>query len=246
MREKDKPMPDSDHVATPPDRPAAHTKIAWVYEALVRMYGIPPWEPDHDPVGGLIATVLSQHTSDMNSERAYAELVHRFPAWQLVRNAPVAAVADAIRSGGLARQKAARIQQILRELSAGQSGSLPSLDVLDDMSLEEALEYLQHFSGVGPKTAACVLLFSSGRPAFPVDTHVLRVTKRLGLIGSQVSAEAAHDILTRLIPAEWRHTMHVDLIRHGRQTCYAQRPACSRCALRPECLYFWDVEASKR
>src|SRR5260370_39373981 len=159
-REKDTSMPDSDHETPPPDRPAAPAKIAWVYQALVRMYGIPPWEPDHDPVGGLIATVLSQHTSDVNSERAYAELVRRFPSWQLVRDAPVDAVADAIRSGGLARLKAARIQRILRELAVGQSGNLPSLDVLDDMPLEKALEYFQHFSPFGPHTAPSSLLFS--------------------------------------------------------------------------------------
>ncbi len=238
-------MPDPDRSATPPDSPAAHAKIAWVYEALVSMYGIPPWEPDHDPIGGLIATVLSQHTSDVNSERAYAELVRRFPSWQLVRDAPAEAVADAIRSGGLARQKSARIQGILRALAESQADGSLSLEWLDEMPLEDALAYLQRFSGVGPKTAACVLLFSLGRPAFPVDTHVLRVTKRLGLIDSRVSAEAAQDMLTRLIPEEWRHTMHVDLICHGRQTCYAQRPACARCALRTECLYFWDVVASK-
>jgi endonuclease III len=238
-------MSDPHRSTTPPESPAAHAKLAWAYEALVSLYGIPLWEPDYDPIGGLIATVLSQHTSDVNSERAYAELVRRFPSWQLVRDAPVEAVADAIRSGGLARQKAARIQGILRALAEGQPDDSPSLDLLDEMPLEDALAYLQRFSGVGPKTAACVLLFSLGRPAFPVDTHVLRVTKRLGLIGSRVSAEMAQDILTRLIPEEWRHTMHVDLIRHGRQTCYAQRPACARCSLRPECLYFWDVAASK-
>ena len=148
-------MPDPDRTAIPPESPAAHAKIARVYEALVRMYGIPLWEPDHDPIGGLIATVLSQHTSDVNSERAYAELMRRFPAWQLVLDAPVEAVADAIRSGGLAHQKSAHIQRILRELAERQSGSPPSLDFLDDMPLEEALAYLQRLSGVGPKTAAC-------------------------------------------------------------------------------------------
>lgn len=220
-------------------------KVAHVYELLVQMYGIPPWEPDGDPLGGLVATILSQHTSDTNSARAYARLVERLPTWEQVRDAPTNEVADAIRPGGLADQKAARIQRILREITDQLGGGL-SLDALRELPLEEALAYLQRFSGVGPKTAACVLLFSLGRPAFPVDTHVWRVTKRLGLIGSRMSAEAAHETLTRLIPPEQRHTMHVDLVRHGRALCHARRPECPRCLLRPECLYFWDVVASER
>ncbi len=226
-----------------PDTDSLEAKVARVYALLVQMYGVPPWEPDGDPLGGLVATILSQHTSDTNSARAYTRLVERLSTWEQVRDAPTDTVADAIRPGGLAEQKAERIQRILREITSQLDGAL-NLDALREMPLEEATAYLQSFSGVGPKTAACVLLFSLGRPAFPVDTHVWRVTKRLGLIGSRVSAEAAHDILIRLIPADWRHTMHVDLIRHGRQLCHAQRPQCSSCLLRPECLYFWDVVAS--
>jgi endonuclease-3 len=220
-------------------------KVARVYTLLVEMYGVPPWEPDRDPLGGLVATILSQHTSDTNSARAYARLVERLPTWEQVRDAPTDVVADAIRPGGLAKLKAERIQRILREISSQLGGAL-NLDALHDMPLEDAMTYLQSFSGIGPKTAACVLLFSLGRPAFPVDTHVWRVSKRLGIIDSRMSAEAAHDTLIRLIPAEWRHTMHVDLIRQGRQLCHAQRPQCSSCLLRPECLYFWDVVASER
>lgn len=221
-------------------------KVAWVYATLVEMYGIPAWEPDGDALGGLVATVLSQHTSDVNSERAYAELVRRYPTWEAVRDAPVEDIADAIRSGGLAWQKAQRIQHILRELTVQRPGTPLALDFLREMPHEQALAYLKGFSGVGPKTAACVLLFSLGQPVFPVDTHVLRVTKRLGLIGNKVSADAAHEILGRMIPNEWRHTMHVDLIRHGRDLCHAHRPQCSMCALRSGCLYFWDVVASER
>ncbi len=222
-----------------------HEKVGRVYEKLVQMYGVPKWEPDGDPLGGLVATILSQHTSDTNSARAYAQLVERLPTWEQVRDAPEDVVAEAIRPGGLAGQKAGRIQRILRELTEQLGGRL-SLDALREMPLEEAMAYLRSFSGVGPKTAACVLLFSLGRPAFPVDTHVWRVTRRLGLIGSTVSADAAHDTLIRLIPAEWRHTMHVDLIRHGRHLCHARRPICSRCSLRPECPYYWDVVASEQ
>jgi endonuclease III len=114
------------------------------------------------------------------------------------------------------------------------------------MPLDEALTYLQTLPGVGPKTAACVLLFAIGQPAFPVDTHVWRVSRRLGLIGPRVTAEAAHEVLDRLIPLEWRHTMHVDLIRQGRQICHAQRPECPRCPLRSECQYYWAIVAAER
>jgi endonuclease III len=221
-------------------------KVARVYELLVGAYGIPAWEPDGDALGGLIATVLSQHTSDVNSARAYARLVATFPTWEAVRDAPVDAVAEAVRQGGLAQVKAERIQQILRELTR-QLGDAPlSLDAVARMPLEQAQAYLQSLPGVGPKTAACVLLFSLGQPAFPVDTHVWRVSRRLGLIGAKMSADAAHTALLELIPAEWRHTMHVDLIRHGRTICTAQRPKCSHCPLRAECRYYWEVVATGR
>ncbi|MGH2486113.1 MAG: endonuclease III domain-containing protein [Ktedonobacterales bacterium] len=229
---------------------ALRDKVGRVYALLVEMYGVPPWEPDGDALGGLIATVLSQHTSDTNSTRAYADLVARYPRWEAVRDAPVERVAEAIRMGGLAWTKAQRIQAILRELTermkrAGMASPL-ALGMLDAMDPEQAQTYLRTFPGVGPKTAACVLLFSLGKAAFPVDTHVWRVTKRLGLIGPRVSAEAAHTILLRLIPADWRHTMHVNLIQHGRERCHARQPECQRCDLRPECLYFWELAAGDR
>lgn len=219
-------------------------KVARIYQLLVDAYGIPPWEPDGDALGGLIATVLSQHTSDINSDRAYAQLISRFPSWEQVRDAPMEDVAEAIRLGGLAKIKAERIQRILRELTERLGDAPLSLDDVRTMPLVDATAYLRTFSGVGPKTAACVLLFSLGKPAFPVDTHVWRVSKRLGLIGPRVSADAAHEVLEALSPPEWRHTMHVDLIRHGRQICHAQRPECGRCALRSECQYYWQAVAN--
>jgi len=237
--------PDPEH-RQDRDGSALSRRAERIYELLVEAYGIPPWEPDGDALGGLIATVLSQHTSDVNSERAYAQLVRTFPTWEAVRDAPVAMVAGAIRQGGLAQVKAERIQLILRELSAQLDGAPLSLDAIARLSLEEALAYLQTLPGVGPKTAACVLLFSLGQPAFPVDTHVWRVTRRLGLIGSKESAEAAHTSLLRLIPPSQRHTMHINLIRHGRTICSARRPKCSTCPLRSECRYYWDSVASER
>jgi endonuclease-3 len=216
-------------------------RVARVYARLVAAYGVPLWEPDGDALGGLIATVLSQHTSDVNSERAYAQLIETFPTWEAVRDAPVAAVAEAIRPGGLAGIKAERIQRILRLLTERQAGAPLSLAQLRDLPVAEAEAYLRSLPGVGPKTVACVLLFSLGQPAFPVDTHVWRVTRRLGWIGARESAEAAHATLERLIPPEWRHTMHVDLIRHGREVCYARVPVCGRCPLSSECQYFWEL-----
>lgn len=232
--------------ATPADASALEANVARIYRLLVQTYGVPPWEPDGDALGGLVATVLSQHTSDTNSARAYARLVERFPRWEDVRDAPVTLIEEAIRPGGLARIKAERIQRILRELTERLGDAPLTLDALRGESLASATQYLRGFSGVGPKTAACVLLFSLGMPAFPVDTHVWRVTKRLGLIGPRVSADAAHDMLLALFPPGWRHTLHVDLIRHGRQICHAQRPECGRCPLRSECLYYWRSVANER
>lgn len=224
---------------------ALERKIARIYELLTQTYGVPEYKPDGDALGGLIATVLSQHTSDINSARAYTQLVRTFPTWEAVRDAPMEAVADAIRTGGLAQIKAERIQAILRDLTERLNGARLTLEVLDTLPLDEAESYLRSLPGVGPKTSACVLLFSVGQPAFPVDTHVWRVIKRLGLIGPKVSADAAHDSMMRLVPPEWRYTMHMDLIQHGRQKCHAQRPECSRCPLRSECQYYWAVVASE-
>lgn len=220
-------------------------KIARIYEKLVATYGIPPWEPDGDALGELVATILSQHTSDINSERAYRQLRATFATWEQVRDAPVADVVEAIRSGGLAQQKAQRIQQILRLLTERLNGAPLTLDALNTMSLDDALAWLRGLPGVGPKTAACVMLFSLGKPAFPVDTHVWRVSKRIGLLGPRETAEQAHETLQALIPPAWRHTMHINLIQHGRQICYARNPACFRCPISAECQYFWVLTASR-
>jgi endonuclease-3 len=213
-------------------------KLQRIYDLLIQAYGEPEWKPDGDPLGGLVGTILSQHTSDVNSERAYAQLVAAFPSWEAVRDAPVEQVAEVIRVGGLANLKAQRIQEVLRVLTNRLNGAPLSLHFLADLPLAEAREYLRSLPGVGPKTAACVLLFSLGRPAFPVDTHVLRTSKRIGLIGARVSADQAHTIFDNIVPGEWAYPLHVSLIRHGRRVCHAQRPACERCPLRLECAYY--------
>ncbi|HEU5200930.1 MAG TPA: endonuclease III [Ktedonobacterales bacterium] len=221
-------------------------KLQRIYDLLIQAYGEPEWQPDGDPLGGLIGTILSQHTSDVNSERAYRQLVATFPTWEQVRDAPVEQVAQAIRSGGLANMKAPRIQEVLRVLTSRLNGGPLSLDLLKTRQLSDAREYLRSLPGVGPKTVACVLLFSLGLAAFPVDTHVLRVSKRLGLIGAKVSADQAHVVFERIVPAEWAYPLHVNLIRHGRQVCHAQRPDCAHCPLLLECAYYAGLQDDLR
>lgn len=200
---------------------------------LLDHYGPPPPRAGLDPLSELVLTILSQHTSDRNSERAFASLRARFPTWEAVRDADVAEVAAAIQSGGLAWQKAPRIQRILREL--GEKHGELSLDFLRELPLEEARAYLTGLDGVGPKTAACVLLFACGLPALPVDTHVHRVSRRLGLIGPRESAERAHALLEAMVPAELVYPFHMNLIRHGREICKAPRPRCAACPLADLC-----------
>jgi endonuclease III len=183
----------------------------------------------------LVATVLSQHTSDVNSERAFAQLKRRFPAWEQVADAPVDEVAEAIRAGGIANQKARRIQQILAAIEEREGGlDVSGLHDRDDVAVEE---YLRTLPGVGPKTAACVLVFSMGRAAFPIDTHVHRIVLRLGWLPATTSADQAHRVLAPLVPPEIRYDLHVAMITHGRTVCRARQPSCGGCVLRDVCPY---------
>jgi endonuclease-3 len=223
-----------------------------VYDILIATYGQPKNEPDHDPLGGLIATILSQHTSDRNSERAYQQLVTAFPTWEEVRDTATGKIAEAIKTGGLANVKSVRIQEVLHTLTEQQreQGGTQSLakflsDELARRTTEDASGYLRTLPGVGPKTAACVLMFHLDRPSFPIDTHVWRTARRLGFIGPKVSADAAHTLFARVTPPEWVYPLHVNLIRHGRQICHAQRPQCSVCPLYSECAYVGSVNAQE-
>jgi endonuclease-3 len=216
--------------------PAADaTRLGAVLRQLEQAHGLPPWTPHHDPLGELVATILSQNTSDVNSDRAYAALRAAFPTWDEVAAAAPEALAASIRVGGLATLKSQRVQEILHRLKARQ-GHL-SLDGLMTMPMPAARAFLAEFSGVGPKTIACVLLFACGHPAFPVDTHIHRVTTRLGLLPARCTAERAHAILEPLIPPTQVYAAHVNLIRHGRTVCRSRLPACQHCCLRALCPY---------
>ena len=183
----------------------------------------------------LVATVLSQHTSDANSERAFAKLKDVFPTWEQVADAPVDHVADAIRCGGIADQKARRIQQLLAAIEEREGSiDLRRLEELDDAAVET---YLLSLPGVGPKTAACVLVFSMGRAAFPVDTHVHRIVRRLGWVPANATADRAHKILAGAVPPDITYDLHLAMITHGRTVCRARQPRCDTCVLRDVCAY---------
>jgi endonuclease-3 len=209
------------------------SRIALILRRLERVFG-PVEPPEQLPVlDELIATILSQNTTDSNSGAAFEELRRRFRDWEAVRLAPVEGVADAIRIAGLANQKAPRIKAVLQRLNE-ECGEL-SLEFLHEWSLDEACEYLRRFPGVGPKTIACVLLFACRKPILPVDTHVHRVSQRLGLIGAKTNEAKAHAELARLVPAERVLDFHIQLIRHGRAVCSARKPRCIDCVLLDRC-----------
>ena len=208
-------------------------RVAAVCRRLGKAYGpveSPRPRPVLDSLGG---TVLSQNTSDRNSHAAFEELVRRFDDWDAVRRAPAARIARAIRRAGLSNQKAPRIKTILEKIRDDR-GEL-SLEFLHEMPTARAVAYLRALPGVGPKTAACVLLFACRKPVLPVDTHVHRVSRRLGPIGPRTDAEKAHEELARLVPKRRVLEFHVQLIRHGRTVCSARNPQCEPCPLLDLC-----------
>jgi len=196
-----------------------------------------------DPVSELVLTIISQNTSDANSRPAFKALQKAFTDWQQVAKAEPEQIAAAIRAGGLEHIKAKRIKLALAEILR-QRGRL-ELDFLKNMPLEEAKRWLRQLPGVGPKTAACVLLFSLGMPALPVDTHVYRVARRLGLVSARVSAESAHEILEALVPPEDVLRFHMLLIEHGRRLCKARQPACPACPLLEGCPFSQSIVFGK-
>jgi len=207
--------------------------IEEVIDLLEQEYGPVERHSAQDPLDVLIGTILSQNTSDVNSGRAFASLKASFDSWEAVASAPAEYIAQTIKSGGLSQIKATRIKQALEQIEQEQ-GRI-SLDFLNSKTMVEAKDYLMRLPGVGHKTASCVLLFSLEKPSLPVDTHVFRVSKRLGLIDSKVSIEKAHSFLQEQIPSSKVYQFHIHMIEHGRQICHARQPCCNRCILRGAC-----------
>jgi endonuclease III len=206
-----------------------------VHERLLEFFGFPEWN-ESAPLDELVLTILSQNTNDRNRDVAFTRLRAVFAAWEEVRDAPLMAVIEAIRPAGLANQKGARIQQVLREITA-ERGNL-DLEFLRDLEREEARQWLLKFKGVGPKTAAIVLQFSLNKPAFPVDTHVHRVTGRLGLRPEAMDAEQSHTYFEGIFSPDVYGPAHMNIIRLGREICTARRPDHAVCPLRDVCAYY--------
>ncbi len=210
-------------------------KVKKVLRLLERTYGIPSDRRMADPLDILIETILSQNTNDQNRDRAFHRLKTRFPYWKDVINAKTTALIQAIRPAGLANQKARRIREILRWIQK-HHGKL-SLSFLQKMDSEEIKKTIGDLKGIGPKTTHCLLLFGMGREAFPVDTHILRVGKRLGFIPERMDAEKAHQWVAPLVPKGKSLSLHLNLIRFGRSVCKARSPHCHICFLAKECLH---------
>jgi len=211
-----------------------HTaKTLETHRRLLDYYGEPTLKERRDPLSELVVTILSQNTADVNTDRAYRALRGRFPTWEEVLAAPVEDLAEAIRVAGLANIKAPRIRRILEDLQA-ERGRL-DLGFLDAMTVDEAKTYLMRLPGVGPKTAACVLLFSLHKPALPVDTHVHRVSRRVGLVPQKATAAKTEELLEAMLPPDAYYPFHLNVIRHGRTLCTAARPRCPECPLLAIC-----------
>ena len=208
---------------------------------LTELYGSAEWRPHHDAMSELVLTLLSQNTADYNSGHAFSRLLQRFRDWQAVLDAPLDEVIEAIRPGGLAPTKGPRLQAMLAEIKQRTGGF--DLRFLEDLPVDVAREWLRTLPAVGPKTAACVLLFGLGMPGLPVDTHVYRVAVRLGLVSSKLTPEKAQDQLEAEIDATDHYRFHILLIRHGRHTCTARNPACDRCPLLERCP--WPAAAAR-
>ncbi|TMG02134.1 MAG: endonuclease III [Chloroflexi bacterium] len=216
-----------------PRRRAKRLTPAAIIQRLSALYGDPVWRPHGDPMSELVLTILSQNTSDANSGRAFMRLRSRFRTWEELLAAGLEAIVPEIQAGGLATIKAPRIKAAL-EAVYERRGNF-DLEFLRDLPLEEAKAWLRELKGVGPKTAACVLMFALGRPGLPVDTHVHRVAQRLGLVPAKAGAAEAHDILEAHLEPDEVYPFHISLIKHGRRICRSQRPLCERCPLLDGC-----------
>ncbi len=208
-------------------------KAATIHRLLLDEYGHPDWRPQFEPMNELILTILSANTSDTNSGRAFRRLKAAYPDWKAVMTAPLDELIDVIRPGGLAPTKAPRIQAALRRILS-ERGDF-DISFLAGLPVDEGTKWLTGFAGVGHKTASIVLLFCFNLPAFPVDTHVRRVSQRLGIAGPKDSPKKVKDTWEALVPGDWFYPLHLNLIRHGRQVCNARNPKCEICVLRDHC-----------
>ncbi len=206
-----------------------------IHETLLKAFGDPIWRNPLPAIDELVSTILSQNTNDINRDRAFNALRAKFPTWEQVRDAQAADVIAAIKTAGLANQKGPRIQQVLRSITE-ERGSL-NLDFLADLPTEQARAWLMKFNGVGPKTAAIVLCFSLNKPAFPVDTHIYRVSGRIGLRPDKMTVEQAHPHLESIFPPETYYAAHLNIIRLGREICQARKPNCPKCPVIKLCDY---------
>lgn len=217
------------------------------YEAvstlLTEVYGELEWHPGQSPMDELVSCILSQNTNDNNRDMAFDALKTRYDSWQEVVDAPEDELIDTVRSAGLANQKAPRIQNALRHIYEERGAY--DIEFLRDMPIQEAKDWLTNLNGIGPKTAAIVLCFGFGLPAFPVDTHVHRTSRRIGFIPDKISADKAHPAMEAIVPPDDYYAFHILLIRHGRDTCKARKPLCERCPIAAHCDYYADVYQSQ-
>lgn len=219
------------------------SKYAPISEILEGVYGDLVWRAGQDGMDELVSCILSQNTNDANRDRGFSALKKNYPTWMDVLHAPTDELIDTIRPAGLANQKAPRIQKALERILE-ERGEF-NLDFLKEMPLDDAKDWLIDLDGVGPKTAAIVLCFAYGLPAFPVDTHVHRVSKRIGFLPSKLSADHAHTVMEAMVPPEDHYAFHIQLIRHGRTTCTARQAYCDRCPLTEHCDYYAENVANR-
>ena len=218
-------------------------KAQKVYQILFRYFGQPTWRNPLTPLDELMSTILSQNTNDQNRDTALQNLKKTFPSWEKVRDAPQEEVINSIRSAGLANQKGARMQSILRQITE-ERGNL-DICFLADLPSEEVRQWLLRFKGVGPKTASIVMQFSLNHPAFPVDTHIYRISGRLGLRPQKMNVEKTHELMEKLFNPDQYSTAHLNIIRLGREICLARKPKCLDCPLQKQCSYFNNLPSGK-
>ena len=225
--------------AAHPEALAGEKPVRYIIQNLERTYGVPKNERASRPLDMLVKIILSQATSDTNSDRTFAALRKRFSTWDAALRARTSTLADTIRAGGLANQKAAVIKDLLGQIKE-KHGAL-DLDFLHELSNEEAVRYLSQFRGIGPKTVACTLLFACRKEVFPLDTHIFRILRRVGLIPQKCTDARAHEIMNRIVPEGKFYSFHVNLVRHGRALCRPRAPLCERCPIVEYCDYGQEV-----